>query len=128
MKIYGIDFTSTPNAKKAITCVECRLDESGLSLERFERLTSFDAFENFLRQPGAWVAGMDFPFGQPRKLIENIGWPQTWEGYVRQVGEMIRKQVKAGWAYSQRDRNYGIPADCDPLEGWIVDPLFFERA
>jgi hypothetical protein len=31
--------------------------------------------------------------------------------------------IQAGWAFSQRDRNFGIPLDCDPLEGWIVDPL-----
>jgi hypothetical protein len=35
--------------------------------------------------------------------------------------------VQAGWAYSQRDQNFGIPADCDPLEGWIVDPLFVHQ-
>jgi len=31
--------------------------------------------------------------------------------------------VQAVWAYAQRARNFGIPMDCDPLEGWIVDPL-----
>jgi hypothetical protein len=31
--------------------------------------------------------------------------------------------VQAAWAYSQREKNYGIPVHCDPLEGWIVDPL-----
>lgn len=31
--------------------------------------------------------------------------------------------IQAGWAYSQRARNFGIPRACDPLEGWIVDPL-----
>ena len=30
--------------------------------------------------------------------------------------------VQAGWAYTRRDRNYGIPSACDSLEGWIVDP------
>ncbi len=30
--------------------------------------------------------------------------------------------VQTGWAYEQRDQGYGIPSDCDPLEGWIVDP------
>ena len=30
--------------------------------------------------------------------------------------------IQAGWAYSQRALNYGIPPDCDPAEGWIVDP------
>ena len=31
--------------------------------------------------------------------------------------------VQAAWAYSQPDGNYGIPENCDPLEGWIIDPL-----
>jgi len=30
--------------------------------------------------------------------------------------------IQATWAYERRDHNYGIPLDCDPLEGWIVDP------
>jgi hypothetical protein len=276
MKIYDIDFTSAPSLKKAITCVQCRLDEDGLSLEQFDCIVSFDEFENFLKQPGPWVAGMDFPFGQPRKLIENIGWPQIWEGYVRYVGGMTKSEfvetlakylngrdmgdkqhlrltdqlansrspmmlygvpvgkmffegaprllnagvsilpcrerndprivieaypalvarhwaakdsyktddakkqtparhsarekiinglrskdvrahfgfdvhfsddyaeafirdgsgdeldallcaVQVGWAYSQRDQNYGIPAGCDPLEGWIVDPFTLKK-
>jgi hypothetical protein len=81
MKIYGIDFTSAPSSKKAITIAECNLSEKGLFLESLGRLTSFNEIEHFLRQPGPWAAGIDFPFGQPRRLIENLGWPQTWEGY-----------------------------------------------
>src|SRR5215471_20336891 len=30
--------------------------------------------------------------------------------------------VQAAWAYLQRDSGYGIPPDCDRVEGWIVDP------
>ena len=30
--------------------------------------------------------------------------------------------IQAAWAYSQAAQNYGIPPDCDPVEGWIVDP------
>jgi hypothetical protein len=30
--------------------------------------------------------------------------------------------IQAAWAYTQREHGYGIPATCDPLEGWIVDP------
>lgn len=92
MKIFGVDFTSVPSFKKAITCVQCRLDEDGLSLENSVSIRSFDEFENFLQQPGPWVAGMDFPFGQSRKLIENIGWPKTWEGYVGHVGKMTKPE------------------------------------
>lgn len=90
MKIFGVDFTSVPSSRKPITCAQCRLDEDGLFLESSISIKSFEEFENFLRQPGPWVAGMDFPFGQPRKLIENIGWPKTWEGYVGHIGKMTK--------------------------------------
>jgi hypothetical protein len=68
MKIYGVDFTSVPSSKKPITWAQCDLDGELLRLTTFGTLTSFDAFEKFLVQPGPWVAGLDFPFGQPRSL------------------------------------------------------------
>jgi hypothetical protein len=30
--------------------------------------------------------------------------------------------VQAAWAYRERDEDYGVPPECDPNEGWIVDP------
>ena len=30
--------------------------------------------------------------------------------------------VQAAWAYLRRDEDYGVPPECDPDEGWIVDP------
>ena len=95
MKIFGVDFTSVPSSRKPITCAQCRLDENGLSLETCFPIRSFDEFENFLLQPGLWVAGFDFPFGQPRKLIENMGWPQTWEGYIRHLSPLTKKDFDA---------------------------------
>jgi hypothetical protein len=92
MKIYGLDFTSIPSSKKAITYAQCILSEMGLFLERLRRLKSFDEFERFLRQPGPWVAGIDFPFGQPRSLVENLYWPQTWDSYVGCVAKMTKFQ------------------------------------
>lgn len=34
--------------------------------------------------------------------------------------------VHAGWAYSRGENSFGIPDDCDKLEGWIVDPLLLK--
>ena len=52
--------------------------------------------------PGPWVAGIDFPFGQPRKLIENIGWPDTWEKAIRYISIMNRCEfVQALESYCQ---------------------------
>jgi hypothetical protein len=30
--------------------------------------------------------------------------------------------VQAAWAYEKRDEGYGVPPECDPNEGWILDP------
>jgi hypothetical protein len=31
--------------------------------------------------------------------------------------------VQAAWAWTMREAAYGMPIDCDRLEGWIADPL-----
>jgi len=36
--------------------------------------------------------------------------------------------VQAGWAFRLREEGFGIPADADPLEGWICDPGLRETA
>ena len=48
-----------------------------------------------MRRKGLWIAGIDFPFGQARRFIETIGWPDTWQGYVDHVGTMTRTAFRA---------------------------------
>lgn len=88
MKIFGIDFTSAPSRKKPITCAACDLQESLLTVNNCLKLPSFEDFDAFLHSEGPWVAALDFPFGQPAKLISNLGWPQTWQGYVQAISSM----------------------------------------
>src|SRR5205807_1947470 len=88
MKIFGVDFTSAPSRKKPITCAACDLQESLLTVNECLKFHSFEHFEDFLRSDGPWVAAFDFPFGQPGRLVSNLGWPQTWEGYVQAVSSM----------------------------------------
>ncbi len=107
MKIFGVDFTSVPSSKKPITAVQCRLDENGLFLDNSIPIRSFDEFENFLQQAGPWVAGLDFPFGQPRRLIENIGWLKTWDGYVGQIGKMTKLEFVEALAQYRSGREKG---------------------
>ena len=35
--------------------------------------------------------------------------------------------VQAGWAWLQRDNNFGVSGQIDSLEGWIADPSIYER-
>jgi hypothetical protein len=90
MKIYGIDFTSRPSRRKPITCLECRFDGLRLAAGELTEWRDFEGFETALRRPGPWIAGIDFPFGQPRIFIENIGWPGTWAGYVDHAARLGR--------------------------------------
>lgn len=92
MIIYGVDFTSAPRRRKPITCARSELRDNLLCLDSFEAFSTFTEFETFLQRPGPWIAGLDFPFGQPRKLIENLGWSSDWEGYVKIVGSMTKQE------------------------------------
>jgi hypothetical protein len=40
------------------------------------------------------VCGMDFPFGQPRSLVAALGWPESWEGYVREVATLPKEEFE----------------------------------
>jgi hypothetical protein len=120
MKIYGLDFTSAPGRKKPLIALGCRLENGSLRIEDSETLTDFGGFEKFLRRPGPWVCGMDFPFGQPSSLVAALGWPSGWKGYVGRVGElpkdafenairadMATRPSGSKWRYRLADRRSG---------------------
>ena len=98
MKIYGVDFTSAPSKTKPIVCAIANLQTqptSGdfrlLTIEGFERFINLEIFMDFLRRSPLWIAGVDFPLGLPRRLIENLRWG-TWQEYVQRVGQMTKQE------------------------------------
>lgn len=107
MIVLGIDFTSVPSSRKPITCAHARFSGSELTFERVDRLQSFDEFEALLASPGPWVAGMDFPFGQSRRFVENIGWPESWPQYVDEVAKLNRHEFRSLLEDYKRDRAPG---------------------
>lgn len=105
--VFGIDFTSAPSSRKPITCVRARFTGGALSFEDLLYLHDFDSFEAILATPGPWVAGIDFPFGQARRLVENIGWPGAWAGYVGEVSRIDRNGFRNVLEEYKRDREPG---------------------
>lgn len=95
VRIYGLDFTSRPRKAKPITCAACELRGAVLHLDSFRDIPSFAEFEAFLNQEGEWIAALDLPFGQPRRLIENLGWPRSWPEYVKRIAGMTREEFFA---------------------------------
>lgn len=88
MRIFGLDFTSVPGRRKPITCAVCSVRDDLLTLHECQAFPGFEQFEAFLRSPGPWCAAFDFPFGLPRTLLANLGWPRRWEDYLRLVATM----------------------------------------
>lgn len=140
MKIYGIDFTSAPSKNKVITCAEAWLEADILDIQKFYRFTNFPSFMGFLTRSPIWIAGVDFPLGQPRKLIENLQWGKTWAEYVDLIGQMSKQefvetlnQYRQGRADGDRehlrqtDRGTGA---ISPMKvyGVPVGKMFFEGA
>ena len=107
MTVYGIDFTSRPSRSKAITCATCELDGNRLVVDYLQRLESLGAFDAFLDSPGPWIVGIDFPFGQPRRLVENLHWPGSWAEYVAQAAGLSRQGFRGVLEDYKRHRPKG---------------------
>lgn len=88
MRILGCDFTSRPTPRKPIICAACVAGNGTLLVDSFVSLDSLEMFANFLASQGPWVAGLDFPFGQPRVLVEALGWPRGWPDYVAEAAAL----------------------------------------
>jgi hypothetical protein len=120
VRIYGLDFTSAPGRRKPLIVLCCALEGDSLRVEDSETLTDFGGFEDFLQRRGPWVCGIDFPFGQPRSLVAALGWPESWEAYVGEVGalpkeafedkiraDMDKRPAGRKWRYRLADRRSG---------------------
>jgi len=95
LNIHGIDFTSSPGKHKPIVSMACELRGDVLHVKETRAWTTLGGFEAFLEHDGPWLAGCDFPFGQARRFIENIGWPRDWSAYVAHAGAMSRAEFRA---------------------------------
>jgi len=98
-QIYGLDFTSAPSNSKPLTLAVCEFEGATLHLREFTSLVGtkrnpFEPFVKWLETPGPWMAGIDFPFGQPIGLIDELQWPPTWPEYVAQVQTLGRKNFE----------------------------------
>jgi hypothetical protein len=140
VRIYGLDFTSAPGRRKPLIVLRCTLQGDSLRVEDSETLTDFVGFEDFLQRDGPWVCGMDFPFGQPRSLVDALGWPEGWEGYVGEVGtlpkeefegkiraDMATRPVGSKWRYRLADLRSGS-SSAMMLFRVPVGKMFFQGA
>ena len=94
MRIYGVDFTSAPSARKPITAARCTATGDRLRVEEIEQLPDFVSFEHLLRRPGPWVGGFDFPFGLSRQAVTGLAWPDEWRRLLHHCRWLGRAEFK----------------------------------
>jgi hypothetical protein len=93
MLVYGVDFTSAPGPRRPIAVAQCVLEGDRLAVRDLLRLRSFEQLERGLERSGPWIAGFDFPFGQARRLVRELGWPEGWAGYVAHAARLSRPEL-----------------------------------
>jgi hypothetical protein len=95
VRILGVDFTCAPRPAKPIVVAVCDLKKDVLEVSSVEPIYNFPSFEKLLQEPGPWIGGFDFPFGLPRELVRDLGWPRTWRALVGFCANLTRGEFRA---------------------------------
>lgn len=131
---FGVDFTSRPSRSKPIALAEGRLDAGRLRLDALRRFESDEAFVAWIDARPAWVGAFDLPFGLPRELVEQLGWPTDWARCIEHYTSLERQRVReifaafcaarppgAKFAHRRCDR----PAGSSPSMKWVHPPVAY---
>jgi hypothetical protein len=141
-RVIGVDFSSSPSRRKPIVLASGALSGvssgvSGGAALRFEGLQRFDsltAFDDWLAQPGPWVGGFDLPFGLPRELVEQLGWPIGWAACIDHYASLSRATIRDTFAAFCNARPVGgkfahracdRPARSSPSMKWVNPPVAY---
>lgn len=134
MLLHGIDFTSAPTARKAITIASGVLDGDGYRLQSLASLHDFASFSVWLKRPGPWLGAFDFPFSFPRELVEQLGWPTAWPQLIRHAAALSRADLRAtfkafcdarpvGGKFAHRATD--LPAGSSSPMKWVNPPVAY---
>lgn len=132
--LVGCDFSSRPTRKKSIVLALGSLSSGRVQLSKLERIESLDAFETWLKQPLEWIGGFDLPFGLPRELVMQLGWPLDWADCMAHYASLSRDDIRSTFAAFCDSRPAGgkfahratdIPAGSSPSMKWVNPPVAY---
>ncbi|MFG6416529.1 DUF429 domain-containing protein [Roseateles sp. DC23W] len=130
--VFGIDFTSAPGARKPIRVASGTRHGAVVRLSGLTALDSLDGFSAWLARPGPWVAGFDLPFGLPRELVAQLGWPTDYAALMAHYAAMSRADIRDRFAAFCDARPVGAkfahracdgPAGASPSMKWVNPPV-----
>jgi len=130
--LLGCDFSSSPTRRKPIVLALGSESGGRVVLERLERIESLEAFGTWLATPREWTGGFDLPFGLPRELLTQLGWPLTWRESIEHYTAMTRADIRDTFAAFCNARPEGgkfahratdRPAGSSPSMKWVNPPV-----
>lgn len=133
-ELWGCDFSSAPSRRKAIVLACGSLRAGRVLLERLETFETLNGFGQRVAEPGHWVGGFDLPFGLPRELVEQLGWPTDWLACMRHYAALSRAEIRecfaafcaarpAGGKFAHRATDR--PAGSSPSMKWVNPPVAY---
>ena len=132
--LIGCDFSSSPTRRKPIVLASGTAEKGRVLLQRLERIESLQAFENWLNQQRTWIGAFDFPFGLPRELVEQLGWPTDWPALMSHYASLSREDIRQTFAAFCAARPVGAkfahratdkPAGASPSMKWVNPPVAY---
>ncbi len=130
--VFGVDFTSAPRRAKPIRVAAGQRHGAVVRLAGLQSLHSLDEFSDWLARPGPWVAGLDLPFGLPRVLVEQLGWPTDYATLIGHYAALPREHIRDCFAAFCDARPAGAkfahracdgPAGASPSMKWVNPPV-----
>jgi Protein of unknown function (DUF429) len=132
--LAGCDFSSRPSRRKPIVMATGAVMQGRVQLARLERLESLAAFDGWLTRPAGWIGAFDLPFGLPRELVTQLGWPLDWLGLVNHYAGLSRTDIRnafaafcdarpAGQKFAHRATDR--PAGSSPSMKWVNPPVAY---
>ncbi|MBA4327231.1 MAG: DUF429 domain-containing protein [Polaromonas sp.] len=130
--LVGCDFSSAPTRRKPIVLALGSCAGGRVQLSRLLALATLDEFDDWLRQPGPWLGAFDLPFGLPRELVEQLGWPVSWPALIAHYAALSRADIRqtfaafcaarpAGGKFAHRATDR--PAGSSPSMKWVNPPV-----
>ena len=132
--LIGCDFSSSPSRRKPIVMAAGSLLNGHVLLTGLERLESLDSFEDWLRRERSWLGAFDFPFGLPRELVEQLGWPRRWSELICHYAGLSRPEIRNTFAAFCDARPNGKkfahratdgPSGSSPSMKWVNPPVAY---
>lgn len=134
MLLIGCDFSSAPTARKPVVVALGTSGDGVVQLHGFERFSSLDAWGRWLAVTPQWVGAFDLPFGLPRELVVELGWPSEWKPLIEHYAAIERAKIReifsafcaarpAGGKFAHRATDR--PAGSSPSMKWVNPPVAF---